>query len=574
MRHKLQRALAAASADVRAVLHRALDRPGRGLGAAESEALLRCRARDDVAGLPDVDEDGARWTGDSYIAIVEAVRRAVPRGVHLHALSPEEVLHGARRSRRPVADFLADARRAGVDSLPGTSAEILDDGVRATLAKGRLTTAEWLDVVETAHAAGLPTTATMMFGHVEDAGHVARHFSTIRALAERTGMVSEFVPLPFVSTEAPMYKDPARRAALGVRGGPTTREALLVHAVARLALDGAVDNLQASWPKVGLGFASTLLRVGANDLGGVLMNESISAAELSSYAELTRRGDWRVRDAVARGRDRRRSGGAAPAAARAESAAPRDVVTYSSCYTVVPTYECFNKCAYCSFRAPIAGGRGDWKSKDDVRADLERVAASGVCEVLVLAGEVGPLLEAEMAALAEVNASMGLMLEQATPALRLPGAPHHRAPSKDPALRMEQLDMAGRLRVPFTTGILCGIGETADDRLRSLDVIAESHARFGHVQECIIQPFSPDPALARFAPGAAPDLPALVAAARARLPAGVVVQVPPNLVKGELERCLRSGARDLAASRPWTTSTGATTSRAWASSRRRSRARG
>lgn len=252
-------------------------------------------------------------------------------------------------------------------------------------------------------------------------------------------------------------------------------------------------------------------------------------------------------------------------------------MTYSSCYTVVPTYECFNKCAYCSFRAPIAGGRGDWKSKDDVRADLERVAASGVCEVLVLAGEVrfdspkrrawhammvdaceaaleldllphtnvGPLLEAEMAALAEVNASMGLMLEQATPALRLPGAPHHRAPSKDPALRMEQLDMAGRLRVPFTTGILCGIGETADDRLRSLDVIAESHARFGHVQECIIQPFSPDPALARFAPGAAPDLPALVAAARARLPAGVVVQVPPNLVKGELERCLRSGARDL-----------------------------
>ena len=218
-----------------------------------------------------------------------------------------------------------------------------------------------------------------------------------------------------------------------------------------------------------------------------------------------------------------------------------------------------------------------YKRQDDVRADLERVAASGVCEVLVLAGEVrfdspkrrawhammvdaceaaleldllphtnvGPLLEAEMAALAEVNASMGLMLEQATPALRLPGAPHHRAPSKDPALRMEQLDMAGRLRVPFTTGILCGIGETADDRLRSLDVIAESHARHGHVQECIIQPFSPDPALARFAPGAAPDLPALVAAARARLPAGVVVQVPPNLVKGELERCLRSGARDL-----------------------------
>ena len=122
-------------------------------------------------------------------------------------------LHGAGGSRRPVADFAADGSRAGVDSLPGTSAEILDDGVRATLAKGRLTTAEWLDVVETAHAAGLPTTATMMFGHVEDAGHVARHFSTIRALAERTGMVSEFVPLPFVAAEAPMFKDPAKRAA-------------------------------------------------------------------------------------------------------------------------------------------------------------------------------------------------------------------------------------------------------------------------------------------------------------------------------------------------------------------------
>ena len=256
------------------------------------------------AGLPDVDEDGARWTGDSYIAIVEAVRRAVPRGVHLHALSPEEVLHGARRSRRPVADFLADARRAGVDSLPGTSAEILDDGVRATLAKGRLTTAEWLDVVETAHAAGLPTTATMMFGHVEDAGHVARHFATIRALAERTGMVSEFVPWPFVSAEAPMFKDPAKRAALGVRGGPSTREALLVHAVARLALDGAVDNLQASWPKVGLGFASTLLRVGANDLGGVLMNESISVAAGARAGQLATPGALRAAAARA-GREAR-----------------------------------------------------------------------------------------------------------------------------------------------------------------------------------------------------------------------------------------------------------------------------
>ncbi|KAH8060831.1 hypothetical protein JL721_9054 [Aureococcus anophagefferens] len=601
MRHKLQRALAAASADVRAVLHRALDRPGRGLGAAESEALLRCRARDDVvAVLAAADEarhaavgDVATYVvnrninftnsctkrcgfcafsrtavdGESYLLpTAEVVRRAeeavrlgrAPRraaGVHLHAVAGG----GApRRRRRPVADFLADARRAGVDSLPGTSAEILDDGVRATLAKGRLTTAEWLDVVETAHAAGLPTTATMMFGHVEDAGHVARHFSTIRALAERTGMVSEFVPLPFVSTEAPMYKDPARRAALGVRGGTTRRSSCTRWRASRSTAPWTTSRR----PGPRSGSAATLL-AGANDLGGVLMNESISvAAGARGPARDARRSarPRRARGAAAaalaplaapsttrRSRPRssratRSSRGAAtgasatpsPGAATGGGAAvpppagerrAADVVTYSSCYTVVPTYECFNKCAYCSFRAPIAGGRGDWKSKDDVRADLERVAASGVCEVLVLAGEVrfdSPKRRAWHA----------MMVDACEAALELDLLPHTNVdarvrdagaaaagraappgPEQGPALRMEQLDMAGRLRVPFTTGILCGIGETADDRLRSLDVIAEP--RFGHAQECIIQPFSPDPALARFAPGAAPDLPALVAAARA-----------------------------------------------------------
>ena len=581
------------------------------------------------AGLPDVDEDGARWTGDSYLRVVEAVRGAVPPGVHLHALSPEEVLHGARRSKRPVADFLADAKAAGVGSLPGTSAEILDDDVRAKLAKGRLSTRDWLDVIETAHQVGLPTTSTMMYGCVEDEGHVAAHLETLRDLQRRTGGLTEFVPLPFVASEAPFYKDPDARARLGVRGGPSRRETLAVHAVSRLMLDGFVRNVQASWPKVGLDFASALLRSGANDLGGVLMNESISVAagatagqlatpgrlrgaaeragrtlfrrsttygapptdlyavaadetfeatDFSSYAELTARPHWRVRDALKR--RRKRPPPLAGARAAFSTAARPDVVTYSECYTVVPTYECFNNCTYCSFKEPISTKRPRWKDLEAMRDDLAAVVDDGVCEVLVLGGEVrpdapnrkawhalavavceaaldlgllphtniGPLSFQEMDALAEVNASMGLMLEQVAPALRAPGAVHHRAPSKDPALRLEQLDMAGRIQIPFTTGILCGIGETADDRLDSLDAIAESHGRYSHIQEVIVQPFSPDPST-RFKGGDPVDMPALVAAARSRLPDDVRVQVPPNLVGsgdgGDLVRCLENGARDV-----------------------------
>lgn len=180
------------------------------------------------AGLPDVDEDGLRWTGDSYLKVMSEVKGAVPAHVHLHALSPEEVLHGARRSKRSVRSFLEDAKAAGVDSLPGTSAEILDDGVRRVLARGRLSTAEWCEVIETAHECGLPTTSTMMYGHVERPEHVADHLVALRSLQDRSGGITEFVPLPFVAQEAPFYRDEAspsrgRRAARRTASdGPTS----------------------------------------------------------------------------------------------------------------------------------------------------------------------------------------------------------------------------------------------------------------------------------------------------------------------------------------------------------------
>lgn len=211
------------------------------------------------------------FDGDSYRSILATARSAAP-GIHVHAFSPLEIWHGARSSGRSVADYLAELRDAGLGSLPGTAAEILHDGVRALLCPDKIDTQTWLSVIAAAHRVGLPTTATIMFGHVDTARHWAGHLLRIRDLQQETGGITEFVPLPFVAAEAPLFRRGQSRR------GPTFREAILMHAVARLVLGRHIPNIQTSWVKMGAGGATACLSAGANDLGGTLMNESITRA--------------------------------------------------------------------------------------------------------------------------------------------------------------------------------------------------------------------------------------------------------------------------------------------------------
>nr|MCU0280252.1 5-amino-6-(D-ribitylamino)uracil--L-tyrosine 4-hydroxyphenyl transferase CofH [Acidimicrobiia bacterium] len=224
------------------------------------------------------------FTGDFYAALVGAVRAAAP-GLHIHAFSPLEVWQGAQSLGVTVPDFLRRLRDAGLGSLPGTAAEILDDEVRRVLCPDKLTTARWVEVVDAAHRLGIPTTATIMFGHIESPLSWARHFEVVRRLQEQTGGFTEFVPLPFVHMEAPLYRQGRARP------GPTWDEVVLVHAVARLALDGLVGNIQASWVKLGLDGAAALLGAGASDLGGTLMEESISRAAGAAHGPAVSTGD-------------------------------------------------------------------------------------------------------------------------------------------------------------------------------------------------------------------------------------------------------------------------------------------
>jgi len=209
------------------------------------------------------------FTGQTYLEICAAVRQAVP-GMHIHAFSPLEVHQGAATLGVPVGEFLTTLKAAGLGTLPGTAAEILDDEVRAVLCPDKIGTDRWLDVMRTAHGVGFKTTSTIMYGHVDRYEHWARHLLRIRALQVETGGFTEFVPLPFVHMEAPIYlKGRARR-------GPTFREAVLMHAVARLALHPVLTNIQTSWVKMGPEGVKICLESGANDLGGTLMDETIT----------------------------------------------------------------------------------------------------------------------------------------------------------------------------------------------------------------------------------------------------------------------------------------------------------
>jgi FO synthase len=218
------------------------------------------------------------YTGATYVGICKAIKAAVP-GMHVHAFSPLEVTQGAATLGRSLSEFLAELKEAGLGTLPGTAAEILDDEIRKIICPDKINTAQWVAVARAAHALGLRTTSTIMYGHVEGPINWARHLLVLRDLQAETGGFTEFVPLPFVHMEAPMY---LRGMA---RKGPTLREAVLMHAVARLVLHPLITNIQTSWVKMGPEGAALCLNAGANDLGGTLMNESISRAAGTQHGQ-------------------------------------------------------------------------------------------------------------------------------------------------------------------------------------------------------------------------------------------------------------------------------------------------
>jgi FO synthase len=219
------------------------------------------------------------FTGQTYLDIVAAVKAAVP-DIHVHAFSPLEVWHGATTLQLPLAQYLRRLREAGLSTLPGTAAEILDDEIRDVICPDKLRTSEWLEVIRTAHAEGLRTTSTIMYGHVERPVHWARHLKRLRTLQAETGGITEFVPLGFVHMEAPLWRKGRARS------GPTFREAVLMHAVPRLVLHPWIPNIQVSWVKLGPDGAAVCLGAGANDLGGTLMNESITRAAGGVHGQL------------------------------------------------------------------------------------------------------------------------------------------------------------------------------------------------------------------------------------------------------------------------------------------------
>jgi 7,8-didemethyl-8-hydroxy-5-deazariboflavin synthase CofH subunit len=238
------------------------------------------------AGLP------PRMKGSLYIDLCRAIKTEVP-GMHIHGFSPEEVLYGAELSGRRVEDYLASLKDAGVGSLPGTSAEILNDRIRNLISPGRISTANWVRVISSAHRLGIPTSSTIMYGHVESARDLAEHIGLLRELQKKTGGFTEFVPLSFIHTEAPMYR---KSLVPCIRPGPASDEVVRMYAVARLMLHGWIDHVQASWVKQGTRLAQVCLSAGADDLGGTLLNESISTAAGSAHGHFLRPAE--IRDLI------------------------------------------------------------------------------------------------------------------------------------------------------------------------------------------------------------------------------------------------------------------------------------
>ncbi|MBY6059567.1 5-amino-6-(D-ribitylamino)uracil--L-tyrosine 4-hydroxyphenyl transferase CofH [Leisingera daeponensis] len=221
-----------------------------------------------------------KMEGTYYRDIVRAIKAALP-DMHIHAFSPFEIWYGASKTKMSYHDFLADLKDAGLGSMPGTAAEILDTEVRMQLTKNKLSAEKWVEIIRAAHEVGIPTTATIMYGHIDAPEHWAAHIRLLRDIQKDTGGFTELVPLSFVHTESPLWaKNPDK-----VRPGPTALEVDLMHAVSRIMLHGWIDNIQVSWTKLGAARAQQMLSRGVNDLGGTLMNESISRAAGSAHGQ-------------------------------------------------------------------------------------------------------------------------------------------------------------------------------------------------------------------------------------------------------------------------------------------------
>jgi len=230
------------------------------------------------AGLPP-DMDGAL-----YENTCRAIKSEIP-DIHIHGFSPEEVLYGATRSKIPIKEYLGRLKDAGVDTLPGTAAEILDQEMRDKISPGRISVTDWIKIIKTAHKMGIRSTATMMFGHIESALDRTNHIAKIREIQKETGGFTEFVPLNFISSEAPMYKHHLHE---GIRQGGNGSEVLLTHAISRIMLNNCINNIQMSWVKEGQKISQLLLMWGANDFGGTLINESISTSAGAENGQLLR----------------------------------------------------------------------------------------------------------------------------------------------------------------------------------------------------------------------------------------------------------------------------------------------
>lgn len=228
------------------------------------------------AGLP------PKMDGHLYANICRAVKKDLPE-MHIHAFSPEEVLYGAIRSETPVEEYLKILKEAGVGSLPGTAAEILDQDMRDAISPGRISVKDWISIIKKAHALSIPTTSTIMYGHVETSRHKADHMALLREIQKETHGFTEFVPLSFVHTEAPMY---SHGTVPNIRPGPDDKEVVKMHAVARIMLNNHIPNIQVSWVKEGAWMSQVLLAAGVNDFGGTLINESISTSAGAQHGQL------------------------------------------------------------------------------------------------------------------------------------------------------------------------------------------------------------------------------------------------------------------------------------------------
>ena len=235
------------------------------------------------AGLP------PKMEGDLYIRLCEAIKKELP-DMHIHGFSPEEVLYGSIRSDCTIKAYLTELKAAGVGSLPGTSAEVLDQELRDKISPGRITVDQWTEVITTAHELGIPTTSTVMFGYLETPTQLAKHLDLIRGIQMQTGGITEFVPLSFVHTEAPMFM---KGLVDDVRPGPSGIDVIKMHAIARIMLNNWIPNIQASWVKEGPRMSQLLLTAGVNDLGGTLINESISTAAGAQHGQLMRPSEFR-----------------------------------------------------------------------------------------------------------------------------------------------------------------------------------------------------------------------------------------------------------------------------------------